>query len=81
MKRLEYGVEKRINISDSVEAFWMTDRVKVFALAEDSETPYVIVRQFDYNGDLEAEIWLEDVTAIALIKHIQKALDVLPSSK
>lgn len=81
MKRLECGIEKRIKLRGGVEAIWQTDRVQVFALAEDSETPYVIIRQYDSSGYLESEIWLEDVTAQVLIKQIQKALDILPSSK
>jgi hypothetical protein len=78
---IEYGIEKRIKLRSGPEKIWQSDRVQVFALAQDSETPYVIIRKFGYKGDLEAEIWLEDVTAQVLIKQIQKALDILPSSK
>lgn len=76
MTGLEYGVEKRIRVKE----VWDSDRIRVFALAEDSETPFVIIREYD--GDkIETEIWLEDMTAEVLIKQIQKALDILPTSK
>lgn len=74
---LEYGIEKRIRVKD----IWQQNLVQVFALAEDEDTPYVIIRQFGLSGNLEQEIWLEDFTAKVLIKQITKALDLLPSSK
>lgn len=76
-KLKEYGVEQEIVIRHP----WATKRVKVFALAEDSETPYVIIRQYDYDGCFESEIWLEDCTATVVIEKMQAALDILPSSK
>lgn len=63
----EYGVEQEIRIRDP----WSTPRVKVF----------VIIRQYDYNGAVEHEIWLEDCVADVVIKKIRAALDILPTSK
>ena len=49
--------------------------VTILAHAEDSESPFVILR---VNGQ---DIWLEDCAADVLINHIQEALRIMPSSK
>lgn len=77
----EYGIEKRIKLKSGPEKIWQSDRVQVFALAEDEETPYIIIRQFNHDGDMDAEIWMGTPTAQVLIKQIEKALDLLPTSK
>lgn len=74
----EYGKEQEIIVRDP----WATKTVRVFAYAEDSESPFVIIRQYDYSGkNLEQEIWMTDCTSNVIIKKIQAALDILPSSK
>ena len=77
MPRIKIGQEVEIKTLD----VWSSDRVKVFALAEDSETPFVILRFYDWNGNMVFEHSLEDVFAETLAQRNQKALDVLPSSK
>lgn len=73
----EYGKEQEIVIRDP----WTSKTVRVFAFAEDSETPYVIIRQYDYNGTITGEIWMEDYTSNLVMKKIQAALNILPTSK
>ncbi len=49
--------------------------VTILAHAEDSESPFVILR---VNGQ---DIWLEDCAADVLVAHIKQALHLMPSSK
>lgn len=73
----EYGKEQEIIVRDP----WSSKRVRVFAYAEDSDSPYVIIREYDYDGKVTSEIWMEDCTAHGIIKKMQAALDILPTSK
>lgn len=62
--------------SKDVYAKLLVDRgVQVIAHAYDSNTPVVILKV------LGVKVELEDVAAEVLIKHLQKALTILPSSK
>lgn len=57
------------------QGVWNDIRVEVIAERVDSETPYVILKKGD------EEWYFEDCFAEELIERIQKALDILPSSK
>jgi len=52
------------------------NKIKVLALREDADTPYVILE-----GDNGEQIWLSDALAHDVIKRMQRALDMLPTSK
>jgi hypothetical protein len=51
------------------------DKVKVMALREDEDTPYVIM---EFNG---VQVWMSDVLAKDVSKRIERALSQLPTSK
>jgi hypothetical protein len=72
-----YGVEKEM------PTIWPSDQMgfRVFAMAEDSETPFVILRFYDFNGNLEFERYMEDCFSEEMVVMINKALSQLPSSK
>lgn len=50
-------------------------KVKVMALREDEDTPYVIL---DFNG---IQVWMSDVLAEDVAARIKRALSQLPTSK
>jgi hypothetical protein len=50
-------------------------KVEVKALREDADTPYVIL-EF---GDVE--LWMSDALAHDVVKRIERALNLLPTSK
>lgn len=67
MKALKTGEKRTIKLEFS--------KIKVVAICVDSETPYIEIH------DHERSILLTDVDAVAVIKGLEKALSILPSSK
>jgi hypothetical protein len=51
------------------------NKVKVMALREDEDTPYVIL---EFNG---TQVWMSDALAKDVSKRIERALSQLPTSK
>ena len=76
--RIEYQKESKMK-----PQFWTSKhmRMEVVAYAEDSETQYVILRFYDYDGNMIFERFLEDCYADELQFMVNKALKILPASK
>jgi hypothetical protein len=74
-KNMKYPYTKQIDSKEVYAPLLRNRGVTVTAHAEDSEAPFIIL---NVKG---VEVYLEDFAAIVLVKHLQKALDILPSSK
>lgn len=73
----EDNTKRRMRAGDK----YTNTRLRVVAERVDYDTPYIHLTLLDGDGNDMATAALEDCVVIDLIKMLQRAIDILPSSK